>query len=209
MEKGVEFALIEIDLEHKPEWFSEVSPYEKVPVIKNGEDRVWESAIINEYLNEVFPDPPLLPQDPGDRALARIWIDFANTKFVNAFYKMLLNQDPDVQKKWKQKFLAHLQFMEREGIGKLGNSGPYWLGDTISLVDVTFYPWFERWCVLEHYRNLNLPSQCNRLQRWWESMSQRNSVQKISNPTNFYIAEYEQYAQNTATGITAQEMREA
>lgn len=138
LEKGVEFTLTEIDLEHKPEWFSELSPYEKVPVIKNGEDRVWESAIINEYLNEVFPDPPLLPKDPGDRALARIWVDFANTKFVNAFYKMLLDQDPEVQQKWKQKFLEHLQFMEREGIGKLGNGGPYWLGDTISLVDVTF-----------------------------------------------------------------------
>lgn len=209
LEKGVEFTLTEIDLEHKPEWFSELSPYEKVPVIKNGEDRVWESAIINEYLNEVFPDPPLLPKDPGDRALARIWVDFANTKFVNAFYKMLLDQDPEVQQKWKQKFLEHLQFMEREGIGKLGNGGPYWLGDTISLVDVTFYPWFERWCVLKHYRDLEFPSQCDRLQQWWESMSQRDSVQKISNPPDFYIAQYEQYAKNTATGITAQEMREA
>ncbi|NBD32481.1 MAG: glutathione S-transferase family protein, partial [Cyanobacteria bacterium] len=82
MEKGLDFQLIEIDLNKKPDWFSEVSPYGKVPVIKHQENRIWESAIINEYLEEAFPKPALFPDSPGERALARIWIDFANTKLV-------------------------------------------------------------------------------------------------------------------------------
>ncbi|PSO53985.1 MAG: glutathione S-transferase family protein [Cyanobacteria bacterium QH_8_48_120] len=209
LEKGVEFNLTEIDLENKPDWFAEVSPYQKVPVIKHGENRIWESAIINEYLEEVFPNPPLMPQQPEKRALARIWIDFAETRFVNAFYKMLLSQDPEKQQKWKRDFLNHLLFMEQEGIGKLSGGGSYWFGDSPSLVDIAFYPWFERWSVLEHYRNFSLPPECKHLKQWREAMSQRDSVQAIANPPDFYISQYEKYAYNTASGITAQEMRDS
>ncbi|HEY9905093.1 MAG TPA: glutathione S-transferase family protein, partial [Candidatus Sericytochromatia bacterium] len=63
LEKEIDFELIEIDLQNKPEGFTEISPYGKVPVIKHGDERVWESAIINEYLDEVFPEPPLMPVD--------------------------------------------------------------------------------------------------------------------------------------------------
>ena len=207
MEKGIDFQLTEIDLNNKPDWFSEVSPYGKVPVIKHGNYRIWESAIINEYLDEAFPNPPLMPKTPGERALARIWIDFANTKFVPVFYKMLLEQDEEKQEKWKRQFLEHLNFMEQEGIRQLSENGNYWLGNTLSLVDLTFYPWFERLCVLDHYRNVSLPKECQFLQQWRHNLSQRTSVQSIENPSAFYIAEYEKYANNTVAGVTAQEMR--
>jgi len=207
MEKEIDFQLTEIDLNNKPDWFSDVSPYGKVPVIKHGNYRIWESAIINEYLDEAFPHPPLMPKTPEERALARIWIDFANTKFVPVFYKMLLEQDVAKQEKWKRQFLEHLHFMEQEGIGQLSENGNYWLGNTLSLVDLTFYPWFERLCVLEHYRNVSLPEDCQFLQQWWHNLSQRASVQSIQNPSQFYIAEYEKYANNTVAGVTAQEMR--
>lgn len=205
VEKGVDFSLTEINLEQKPDWFQEVSPYEKVPVIKHREVRVWESAIINEYLDEVFPEPPLFPADPAQKAQARIWIDFANTKFINAFYKMLLIQDPQKQEKWKQLFVEHIYFLERAAFSQ---ADPYWSGKQVSLVDLTYYPWFERWSVLKHYRNLLLPSDCKKLQRWWDAMATRDSVQQLRNSDEFYIREYEKYAKGTASGITAQEMRE-
>ena len=207
LEKGIDFKLTEIDLNNKPDWFSEVSPYQKVPVIQNGGDRVWESAVINEYLEEVFPEPPLMPKDSGKKAIARIWIDFANTQFVTSFYKLLLIQDPAKQQQWKQKFLDHLQFME-SGIAQLQGEGPYWFGVSLTLVDLTFYPWFERWAVLEHYRDLPLPSTCPHLKQWWEAMSERESVQDIRNPSDLYVQQYEKYAKGTASGITAKEMQE-
>ncbi|MFW6358310.1 MAG: glutathione S-transferase family protein [Chroococcales cyanobacterium] len=209
LEKGVEFQLTEIDLNHKPDWFKNVSPYEKVPVIKHGENRVWESAIINEYLEEVFANPPLMPKDSGKRAIARIWIDFANTKFITAFYKILLIQDPEQQQKWKEELINSLLFMETEGLGKLSGDRRFWLKNCLSLVDLTFYPWFERWAVLEHYRGLSLPANCERLKDWWEAMSQRSSVQQIQQSPEFYIQAYSQYAQGTASGITAKEMKQA
>ena len=75
LEKEVDFILSEIDLKNKPDWFLRVSPYSKVPVLRYGETRIYESAIINEYLDEVFPKPPLMPSDPERRAEARIWIE--------------------------------------------------------------------------------------------------------------------------------------
>lgn len=208
LEKKVNFELVAIDLNNKPSWFSEVSPYGKVPVIEHNNYSIWESAIINEYLDEAFPEPALMPKTPEERAAARIWIDFANSKLVPAYYKVLLEQDLDKQEKRCKQFLEHLEFMENEGIRKLSETGEYWLGNTLSLVDLTFYPWFERLCVLEYYRGISLPENCHYLQKWWQQMCQRNSVQKIQNNSQFYIAEYEKYANNTVNGITAQEMRD-
>lgn len=208
LEKEVNFELVTIDLNNKPSWFSDVSPYGKVPVIEHNNYSIWESAIINEYLEEAFPEPALMPKTPGERAVARIWIDFANSKLVPAYYKLLLEQDLDKQEKRRKQFLEHLEFMENEGIRKLSETGAYWLGDTLSLVDLTFYPWFERLCVLEHYRDISLPENFPYLQKWWQQMCQRNSVQKIQNNSQFYIAEYKKYANNTVNGITAQEMRD-
>ena len=68
IEKGIEFELTEIDLYERPAWFREVSPYGKVPVLRHDGRVVYESAIINQYLDEVFPEPPLMPADPYGRA---------------------------------------------------------------------------------------------------------------------------------------------
>ena len=77
MEKGIDFELTEISLDDKPAWFLEISPYGKVPVIRHNGAVVYESAVINEYLEEVFPDHPLLPADPVRRAQARVWMVLA------------------------------------------------------------------------------------------------------------------------------------
>jgi glutathione S-transferase len=206
LEKGVDFEVIEIDLNHKPDWFQSVSPYLKVPVVKVGDDRVWESSIINEYLEEVFPEPPLMPQTPGLRAIARIWIDFANSQFIPAFYKLLMAQEGDRQREWATQLTAHLRFLEYEGLRKT-SQGPFWLGDRVSLVDLTYAPWFERWSALSHYRGIKIPAEYTRLHQWWQAMQARPSMQATQQPAEFHIAAYEKYANDTATGITAQELR--
>jgi glutathione S-transferase len=207
LEKRVDFDLIEIDLHHKPDWFAEVSPYGKVPVILHENNRIWESSIINEYLEEVFPEPALLPHKPELKAIARLWIDFANTKFTPAFYKLLLSQDVQQQQNWQDELHHHLLFMEKEGFHQLSQTGSYWLGDALSLVDLTFYPWFERWIALEHYRNFKLPVNCTRLREWLGVMQQHPSVRATTQPHEVYIQDYAQYASNQASSSTAAEMR--
>lgn len=205
-EKGLDFSLTEIDLKNTPDWFSKISPYGKVPVLEHGGDRVWESAIINEYLEESYPEPPLLPRSPGRRAYARFWVDFANVKLVPTFYKLLLEQDPARQRELADRYTEHLRFMEREALAAPG-AGPYWLGRELSLADLAFYPWFERFCVLEHYRKVTLPGDCTRLRDWLTAMDERDAVQKLKQPPEFYIASYSHYADGSASGSTAQDMR--
>ncbi|MFW9260707.1 glutathione S-transferase family protein [Nostoc sp. CALU 546] len=193
-EKGIEFDLIEINLQNKPEGFTDISPYGKVPALVHNNHRVWESAVINEYLNEVFPNPPLLPSSSIAKAQARIWIDFANTRFVPAFSTLLRSPDIQQQEAAKQELYKHLEFIENEAFGKLSGDGPYWFGESVSLVDFTFYPWFERWAALKHHRGFALPEEFTRLRQWKKALKQRDSVVAIANSKEFYIERYARFA---------------
>lgn len=190
LEKGIDFTLTEIDLQNKPDWFMQISPYGKVPVVKHGDNVIYESTIINEYLDEVFPEPPLLPRDPGMKAIARIWIDYANTRFAPACYQLFFSKNIQEQQQRRQQLQESLLHIEQEGLGKLSNNNLYWLGDTLSLVDLSFYPLFEQLPVLEHYHNFTLPPEAIRLQNWWNVMGDRPSVQRTKKPVSFYVEQY-------------------
>ncbi|MDZ8224870.1 glutathione S-transferase family protein [Nostoc sp. ChiVER01] len=186
LEKGVDFTPIEIDLQNKPDGYTQISHYGKVPAIKHEDVVIYESAIINEYLDEVFPEPPLLPRDPAAKAIARIWIDYANTRLVPAFNKLLRGKDSQEQELGRREFTEALLYIEQEGLGK----GDYLLGDQFSLVDISFYPWFERLPLLEHFRKFTLPAETPRLQTWWNSLSDRSSIQAVANPVDFYLQRF-------------------
>jgi glutathione S-transferase len=193
-EKGVPFESIAIDPQNKPANFLEISPYGKVPVLKHGDNRIWESAIINEYLEEAFPEPPLLPKEPIQRAQARIWINFADTRLFATSGKLLYGRDPHPTALLAE-LSEHLRFMENEGLGKNPASSPYWLGTELSLVDLTFYPWFEQLAVLEHFRGFQWPSGLDRLQQWQAAVAQREAVKSIANSPEFYLERYGRLAQ--------------
>ncbi len=186
LEKGIDFTPIEIDLQNKPDGYTQISHYGKVPAIKHGDIEIYESAIINEYLDEVFPEPPLLPRDPAAKAIARIWIDYANTRLVPAFNKLLRGKDSQEQEQGRKEFTEALLYIEQEGLGK----GDYLLGDQFSLVDISFYPWFERLPLLEHFRKFTLPAETPRLQTWWNLVRDRQSIQAVANPVDFYLQRF-------------------
>lgn len=93
-----------------------------------------------------------------------------------------------------KELIEHLQLIET-GLQKLSVNGPYWLGEKISLVDLAYYPMFEQWAVLEHFRGLKFPIELNRLKHWRESMANRESVLAIAHSQEFYLDRYAQYAQ--------------
>tara|TARA_R110002110_G_scaffold415612_2_gene651629 strand:- start:95030 stop:95737 length:708 start_codon:yes stop_codon:yes gene_type:complete len=208
IEKGIDFELTAIDLNDKPEWFLEISPYGKVPVLRHNGAAIFESAVINEYLEEVFPDRPLMPRDPMRRAQARIWIDFANVRFTPHVYKLMLAQDAEAQAVQAERLTNAMLMMEHEGLGKLGD-GSYWMGDDISLVDLTFLPHMQRVAVLTHYRGFQIPDECILLKGWLQLMGQRASVSAGSASLDVLIENWRKYAENTSTGTTAADMRAA
>ena len=198
-EKGVAFELVEIDLANKPAWFGNVSLYGKVPAVEHAGQRIVESAVINEYIEETFPEPHLLPAEPARRALARIWIDFANTRLAAAYTKVLFGATEAEREAAKAELSAALLRLEQEALPQLSGNGPYWLGAQPSLVDFTFYPWFERLPALEQHSGLQLPSTLDRLQRWREAVRARPSVQAIANPVSFYLERYRAYQRPLAS----------
>lgn len=204
--KGIEFSLTEIDLDAKPAWFLKMSPYGKVPVVRHGDHVIWESSIINEYLDEVFPRPALLPADPAARAQARIWIDYANQRMVPHVYKMMLRQDAEGQDLHRRALTEAARFIENEGLRRLGD-GPFWMGAEPNLVDFTFFPHVHRFLVLRHYRGFEVPGECTRLLSWIEAMLGVAAVAATRADEAVLIANWRKYATNTGTGVTANEMR--
>ena len=164
IEKGLSFRLTEIDTNDKPAWFKEVSPYGKVPVLRHGDALVYESRIVNEYLDEAFPTPPLLPRTPAARAQARIWIDYCDSQLVPTMSPWFAaRRDPEKQIKNCEVLRQRFLFIEEQGLGKMSN-GPYWLGAEVGLVDLQFMPMFERLpCYVEQW-NAPTVSEFTRLQ---------------------------------------------
>src|SRR5262249_36028637 len=80
-EKGLQYEKVTVDItkeeQKKPEFLA-VNPYGKVPALQDDDLAIYESTIIMEYLNEKYPNPSLLPTDPGQRARARVLMHYAD-----------------------------------------------------------------------------------------------------------------------------------
>lgn len=194
LEKGVPFEHIEEDLKNKSERFLKASPYGKVPALVHNGQTIYESLIINEYLDETFPEKPLMPADPVMRAKARIWIHYCDTYFTSDFYAVIQNKDRAKDAELKEKLNARLRVAEEEGFGALSGDGPYWLGSEVSLVDLAWFPFFERLPAWTHYRDFTIPSDCPRIAAWAEAMAGRASAREVANDAAYYIEGYARYA---------------
>jgi glutathione S-transferase len=141
------------------------NPYGKVPVLVDGDGVIYESAIIDEYLDEKFPQVRLMPIDLLLRAKARIWVDYMSTRLHAAASDITHNREPD---KAKERLKKHLETLDKEMAGRKYIVGEY------SLADVSYIPFYtrrERYGVVidNTYPNLN---------RWGEELIARPQVAK-------------------------------
>lgn len=198
LEKGLEFDLVEIDLYDRPAWFRDVSPHGKVPVLRHEGATIHESAIINQYLDERFPSPPLMPASPAGRARARIWIDYCETRFLPAAHQLMTSADDPAKRAANDAKLTEvLRFLEHEGLRKAGG-GPYFLGSEVSLVDLQFSPFFERFGTYEQLAGATWPADCTRLRDWLTSMQARASYRATSHPPEYHLEVRRQMQQRLA-----------
>ena len=159
-EKGVPAEQIEIDLKKKPASFAQISPNGGVPLLLHGEVKLWESTVINEYLDEVFPDPPLMPASLPERALARIWIKFADDRLYSATHSLIFTRGADARRRRMVEMLDSVWILENELMAKRLGGGPYVFGDCFTLADIALYPWFEQVGALEQLSEFRLPLGC-------------------------------------------------
>ena len=154
---------MEVDLKKKPQDLLELNPYAKVPVLVDGDGVIYESAIINEYLDERFPELPLLSKNALQRAKTRIWVDFLNSRIHPAASDITHDREPD---RARQRLQQHLDLLENEMTGKR------FIIDDYSLADVSFIPFYAR---RQRY-GVALDDNFPNLKRWGEELMARPAV---------------------------------
>src|SRR5437667_6850683 len=86
-EKGFAYETVVIDLDDRPAWIYEKNPLGRVPVLEEDTFVLAESAVINEYLEDRFPEPALWAADPAERALGRMLV-FRFDELSRAYYAL-------------------------------------------------------------------------------------------------------------------------
>ena len=141
-EKGMDFQVIDVDVFNIPEDLAVISPYNKVPVLVERDLVLYEANIINEYIDERFPHPQLMPADPVMRARARLFLH----RFENELYCHI-----DAIEHAAQKVADKARQMVRDNLTQIAPvfaKQKYMLGDEFSMLDVAIAPLLWR---LDHY----------------------------------------------------------
>jgi glutathione S-transferase len=133
-EKGIDYEVVDVDLDDRPAWLYEKNPAGRVPVVEEDDGRpLPESAVIMEFLEERYPEPALLPPDPADRAAVRLLI-FRDGDLTAPYYALRRGDEGAAEK---------LDAALRRFDGLLGEQ-PYLGGAEYGLADIALVPWFLR-----------------------------------------------------------------
>jgi glutathione S-transferase len=132
-EKGLEYEVVEVDLDDRPAWIYDKNPLGRVPVLEEGDFLLPESAVINEYLEERWPEPALWPADPGERALGRLLVHRFD-ELSRPYYALRRGEDGAAERLDAQ--LA--------GLAERLEAQPFLTGREFGLADAAYVPWILR-----------------------------------------------------------------
>jgi glutathione S-transferase len=169
LEKEIPHQLTHIDLANKSDWFLQISPLGKVPLLKVGSEVLFESAVICEYLDEVTPGS-LHPQDPLEKAKHRAWIEFASSTLA-VMYDFLNVPTEEIFEQKRQELIGKLAWVERN------LSTPYFGGENFSLVDAAYAPMFYYFDALDEIADFGL-AKAPKVNSWRQALKSHPSVQR-------------------------------
>ncbi len=172
-EKGMDFQVIDVDLANKPEDLAVINPHNTVPVLVERDLVLEQANIINEYIDERFPHPQLMPADPVMRARARL--------FLHNFEEQLFDHITDLESD-NQKLADKARITIRDNLTQivpLFTKQEYILGDEFSMLDVAIAPLLWR---LGHY-GIELPKQAAPLLKYAERIFSRPAYIEAMTPS--------------------------
>lgn len=136
-EKGINYEIVNMNLEEHPETLLQLNPYGTVPTLVDRDLIIYEAGIIMEYLDERFPHPPLMPVYPVARAECRQMMQRIEKDLYSLYHKIARNgEDADSARKQLTDSLA--------AIAPVFADKPYFLSDEFTLVDCVLAPLFWR-----------------------------------------------------------------
>ena len=171
-EKGMDFEVIDVDLYNKPEDIAVINPYNRVPVLVDRDLVLYEANIINEYIDERFPHPQLMPPDPIMRARAR--------QLLHTFELELFSHIEALEKnpKGADKERAHVRNQLTQ-LAPMFAKQKFLLGDEFSMLDVAIAPLLWR---LDHY-GIELPRSAAPLMKYAERIFSRQGFIDAMTPS--------------------------
>src|SRR6187431_2572562 len=179
-EKGVAFERVDIDLANKPDWFLNISPLGKVPVLTvasdQGEVALFESNVICEYIEETQGGAKLHPLDPLQRAQHRAWMEFGSA-ILTDLWGLETTTDAAIFDSKREAVAA--KFARVEAV--LG-AGPFFAGRDFSLVDAVFAPIFRYFDVFDQLTDLAIFADVPKVRAWRKALAQRPSVRTAVGP---------------------------
>jgi glutathione S-transferase len=132
-EKGIAYETVLVDLDDRPAWIYEKNPLGRVPVLEEGAFVLPESAVIDEYLEERYPEPPLWPADAAERAFGRLLV-FRFDRLSKPYYALRRGEDGA-----RERLDAELA-----KLNAVLDAQPYLSGREYGLADISYVPWMLR-----------------------------------------------------------------
>lgn len=172
-EKGMDFQVIDVDVYNKPEDLAVMNPYNKVPVLVERDLILYEANIINEYIDERFPHPQLMPADPVMRARARLFLH----RFEQELFCHIEGLESGVAKTVEKARVAVRENLTQ--ISPVFAKQKYMLGDEFSMLDVAIAPLLWR---LDHY-GIQLDKEAAPLMKYAERLFSRPAYSEAMTPS--------------------------
>ncbi|GAU94535.1 hypothetical protein RvY_06291 [Ramazzottius varieornatus] len=181
--KQLLYEVVNIDLKDKPDWYLQVNPLGKVPLLEEDDNkRVFESTNCAEYLDDKFNDRnKLLPAaHPLQRAQQKMMVEVIHGKIAMPHMQLILKGADEQNREALAKALDEIEAMM---------VGPYLFGDSVTFVDLMVWPWFERIPAIEKFRQVSMTSEERhpQLTHWCKLMREEAAVQATSYPADLYV----------------------
>ncbi|MEO5968832.1 MAG: glutathione S-transferase family protein [Bdellovibrionia bacterium] len=173
-EKNLTYLVIEENLNSFSSELLRLHPEGKVPVLLHDQQVIYESSIITEYLDEVFPSPMLMPKSPKERAQVRLWTYWCNELFkpdLDEFKYEWKSLNEEKQLALKGRLLGHLEKLESGLTDK-----EFIMGSDLTLADIHLFPFYRQ---LKRVQSSDLETApFVRLNTWLEKILARPSFER-------------------------------
>ncbi len=172
-EKDIPFERVDVDLANKPDWFLEISPTGKVPVLEvtdhDGSVHIlFESAVIAEYLDEIA-GTRLLPFNPLERARQRAFVELASAT-IGDIGRLYSAPSARAFEEAREAIERRFGYLEKQIAGR------WFAGDRFGLVDAAFAPAFRYLDVFDWRLGQETVSRPAKVRAWSEALAGRSSV---------------------------------